>query len=335
MLVEQITFTGLNQVAVTSAEMSDALGQGQVLVAPTHVGICGSDLAVLDGRHPWTKPPVVTGHEVAAVVLDVGPGVSRVETGDRVVINPLHTCGVCPRCRQGAVNRCESAAVRGYRIPGAGVTRLVVTERELHRVPAHVPPEQACLAEPLAAAWHAATRAGDLAEVAVVGGGSIGQLVLGALRHRGAGRITVVEPDPGKRDLSLARGAVAAFAPERISAEARFTATFDCVSHQSTLDWSGRATIAGGTVVAVGVPAESVTIPLPRMQRYEIALLGSGLYVPAELDTAVDLIASKSVDVADLISGIYPLDRIGDAYARARAVDSVKVLVAMRHEQEA
>lgn len=334
MFVEQITFTGLDEVAITSAELPETPGHGRVLVAPSHVGICGSDLAVLGGRHPWTRPPVVTGHEVSAVVLDTGPGVSRVEVGERVVINPLQTCGVCRRCRQGAVNQCESAAVRGYRIPGAGVTRLIVGEQELHGVPAHVPPEQACLAEPLAAAWHAASRAGELDEVAVVGGGSIGQLLLGELRHRGANRVTVVEPDPGKRELSLARGAVAAFAPEQISAEPRFTATFDCVSRPSTLDWSGRATVAGGTIVAVGVPAESVAIALPRMQRYEIALLGSGLYVPADLDKAVDLIASKSVDVADLISGIYPLDRIGDAYARARAVDSVKVLVAMRHEEE-
>lgn len=327
--VRQISFTGVGRVAVTAAELRDGPGAGEVLVAVSHVGICGSDLAVLGGRHPWTRPPVVTGHEVSGQVLGTGPGVRRLGPGDRVVVNPLRSCGRCTRCRQGAVNQCESAAVRGYRLPGAAVTRLIVPERELHRVPAHVPADLACCAEPLAAAWHAASRASLLDDVAVIGAGSIGLLLLAALRQRGAARITVIEPVSGKRKLARARGADHAAAPGELSPEPRFTAVFDCVCEQATLDWAGQAAMAGGAVVAVGVPHGPVAIPLPRMQRYEVALLGSGLYTPADLDASIGLIASRAVDVAPLISGVYPLDRAPQAYARAGQPDSVKVLVAM------
>jgi 2-desacetyl-2-hydroxyethyl bacteriochlorophyllide A dehydrogenase len=327
--VSQITFTAIGQVTTTDADHPPAPGEEQVLVAPSHVGICGSDLAVLTGHHPWTRPPVVTGHEVAGWVLETGPGVRRVAPGDLVVVNPLQTCGTCPRCRAGAVNQCEDGAVRGYRRPGAGVTRLLLDENELHRVPPGMAPEHACLAEPLAAAWHAATRTDDLGEVAVIGAGSIGQLVLAALSHRRAGRIIVIEPEDGKRNLARACGADDAVPPGRLPATPRFTAVFDCVSRPATLEWAVGSTLAGGAVVTVGVPAAPVTMPLPRMQRYEIAQLGSGLYTPADLDTAVSLIASGQVDADPLISGVYPLGQVARAYARAQAADSVKVMVAM------
>lgn len=81
MNVSQITFTAIGQVTVTEGDGPGAPGEGQAVVAVSHVGICGSDLAVLAGHHPWTKPPVVTGHEVSGWVRETGagrgPGISR------------------------------------------------------------------------------------------------------------------------------------------------------------------------------------------------------------------------------------------------------------------
>ncbi len=332
MHVDQIAFTGIGEVEVTRGAVDPALGAGQVLVATSRVGICGSDLAVLTGHHPWTRPPVITGHEVAGRVLETGPGVRRVAAGDQVVLNPLRTCGECPRCRAGVVNQCEQGAVRGYRLPGAAVTRLVTDEAELHTVPAGVPAELACLAEPLAAAWHAATRVdvpGGLDEVAVIGCGSIGQLLLAALRHRGAGRVTVIEPEPGKRRLAAAQGADETAPPGMLPGTRRFSTVFDCVSRPDTLNWAVGATRPGGANVTVGVPPAPVAMPVPRMQRFEITQLGSGLYTPEDVDAAVHLIGSAAVDVGTLVTDVYPLDQAARAYARAQDPDSVKVMVAM------
>lgn len=209
------------------------------------------------------------------------------------------------------------------------MTRLIVKEGELHRVPASVEPEHACLAEPLAAAWHAATRTSELGDVAVIGAGSIGQLLLAALRHRGTGRLTAIEPDAGKRRLAVAQGTDEAVAPGVLPGTRRFTAVFDCVSRPETLEWAAHATLPGGALVTVGVPSAPVTMPLPRMQRYEITQYGSGLYTPEDVEVAIDLITSAKVDVGPLVTDMYPLHQAARAYARAQDADSVKVIIAM------
>lgn len=325
----QVAFTALDTVEVVDAESATPPGPHEVSLSTSYVGICGSDIAALTGRHPWFTPPLSTGHEVTGRVRAAGPDVTGLAVGDAVLLNPLVSCGECLRCRQGSVNQCESAAVRGYRVPGAAVTRLVVPAAELHRLPPELEPAEATLAEPLAAAWRAATRWDDLDSVAVIGAGSIGQLVLSSLLHRGARDVLVVEPDSRKRELALARGASVALHPDDAPGDPCRTAVFDCVGGQHTLDWATGATLGGGAVVMVGVPDTPRTVDLPRTQRFEIALLGSGLYTPSDVDTAIRLIAGRHIDVRPLISGVYPLERAPEAYRHARDPGTVKILVDM------
>ncbi|MQA11745.1 MAG: alcohol dehydrogenase catalytic domain-containing protein [Pseudonocardiaceae bacterium] len=328
-LARRIVFTALDTVDMVDTEVPSTPGPQDVVVETSHVGICGSDIAALAGRDPWFTPPLTTGHEVTGRVGSIGRDVTGLKPGDPVLLNPLVTCGACERCQRGTVNQCEAAAVRGYRIPGAAATRIAVSSGELHRLPPSLDLASATLAEPLAAAWRAATRWDELDRVAVIGAGSIGLLVLAALRHRGAGDVVVVEPDATKRDLALARGAGSAIPPGEPPTAARFTAVFDCVSSEHTLRWASAATLGGGAVVAVGVPDGPRAVELPRMQRFEIALLGSGLYTPSDVDTAIALIAEGVVDVRPLISGLYPLNRAAEAYQNARDPQTVKTLIEM------
>jgi len=168
-----------------------------VLLAPVYMGICGSDVHVLHGRHPFAEPPVVTGHEVVARVVETGPAVTAVAAGDLAVVNPLVWCGECARCRTGLVNQCANAAVRGFKVPGLARGRVVVDARYCHRVPAGLDAGTAVLTEPLAVGWHATGRAPVLDRVLVIGAGPVGLAVLWALRRRGAGAVTVVESFAG------------------------------------------------------------------------------------------------------------------------------------------
>ena len=181
-MIRQIVFEDLGKVAVREAPAPPAPSRNEVLLRPVFVGVCGTDLHVLHGTHPWIKPPVVTGHEMVARVEQVGPGVDDLKPGDAVVLDPLVPCGRCGRCRRGSFNTCESAAVFGFRVPGAARTRLVVERKQLHRVPEHLPLDSAVLAEPLAVGVHAATLWDDLDDVLVIGGGTIGLCVLAALK---------------------------------------------------------------------------------------------------------------------------------------------------------
>ncbi|HEX6443758.1 MAG TPA: alcohol dehydrogenase catalytic domain-containing protein [Streptosporangiales bacterium] len=300
---------------------------GEVLLAPVHMGICGSDVHVLHGRHPFARPPVVTGHEIVARVLDVGADVRRVAPGDAAVVNPLVWCGTCPRCRAGAVNQCAEAKVRGFRVPGLARARVAVDERYCHRVPDGVPTRVAVLTEPLAVAWHATARGGDLGRVLVIGAGPVGLAVLRALRWRGAGDVTVVEPVAGKRETAIGLGADRAVAPGALPAGLEVDTTFDCVAADTTLHTAGAVTVPGGTIVVVGVPDDDRSLPLPRLQRWEIDVRGTGLYVSADIEAALSRLGDDTDAAARLVTAEHPVTEAAAAFAAAEQPDHIKVLI--------
>lgn len=300
---------------------------GDVLLAPVHIGICGSDVHVLHGRHPFARPPVVTGHEVVARVLDTGPDVRRVGPGDVVVVNPLVWCGSCSRCLAGAVNQCADANVRGFKLPGLARARVVVDERYCHRVPTGLPTRVAVLTEPLAVGWHATGRGGELGRVLVIGAGPVGLAVLRALRWRGTGEVTVAEPVASKRKAAMALGATRALAPDDLPAGLEVDTTFDCVAVDTTLHTAGAATVPGGTVVVVGVPGEDRSLPLPRLQRWEIDVRGTGLYVPADIDAVLSRLVDDQDVAARLVTAEYPVPDAAAAFGAAEEPEHIKVLL--------
>ncbi|WP_296258064.1 MULTISPECIES: zinc-dependent alcohol dehydrogenase [unclassified Pseudomonas] len=331
MTIQQIMFDDLGSVRVAHSDIPLPAPQpGEVSVTPLYLGICGSDLHVLHGKHPWIKPPLVTGHEVVARVIDCADDVSGIAKGDLVALNPLVSCGQCRRCLQGQDNHCEQAKVIGFRLPGAGQTALNLNTRQLHRLPPQMDPRLASLVEPIAVGVHAAQRSDDLEEVLIIGGGTIGLCLLMALGARGAGRITILEPVASKRALALKLGAAAALPPDQLDGAARFTTVFDCVAAQSTLGLGSTATLGGGTLVVVGVPGSERYVNLPRLQRFEIDIHGSGMYIGADMERAIELIHNGSLDVSALITSIVDLKDAAEGYRLAAQPDSVKVLVRMQ-----
>lgn len=331
MSIQQIVFDDLGSVRVAHSDLPLApLQAGEVSVAPLYLGICGSDLHVLHGKHPWIKPPLVTGHEVVARITACAPGVENFSVGDLVALNPLVSCGQCRRCQQGLDNHCEQAKVIGFRLPGAGQTALNLHTRQLHRLPHSLDPQLASLVEPMAVGVHAAQRSDDLDEVLIIGGGTIGLCLLMALTARGAGNITLLEPVASKRELALQLGAAAAMAPEQLDPAARFTTVFDCVAAQPTLDMASTATLGGGTLVVVGVPGSERSLNLPRLQRFEIDIHGSGMYLGSDLERAIELLDSGRIKAQALISSVVELKDAAEGYRLAAQPDSIKVLVRMQ-----
>ncbi|WP_326823270.1 zinc-dependent alcohol dehydrogenase [Streptosporangium sp. NBC_01756] len=327
-------------VHVEAVPADPAGGPGDVLLAPVHLGICGSDVHVLRRSHPFVSPPVVTGHECVARVLATGPDVTSCAVGDLVVVNPLISCGTCDRCRAGAANQCASAKVLGFGLPGLARDRVVVAGRFCHRVPPGVPARTAVLTEPLAVGWHAAGRAPRPGRTLIIGGGPVGLAVLLALRTRGgAGHITLVEPVPAKRALAAAFGADEVVAPGELPSGLQVDTAFDCVAVAGTLATAATATVPGGTLVVVGVPAGDTSLPLARLQRWEIDVRGTGLYTDEDIAAVLEHLPSgpdapdsrdggdRLPDVTRLITAAYPVERAADAFAATGDPDQIKVLI--------
>lgn len=328
-MIKQIFFSAVGEVEVRDAAPPPAPEGAEVLVSPAFVGICGTDLHVLHGRYR-IKPPLVIGHEMAGVIDAVGPDVKQFAPGDHVTMHPVMHCGRCGPCLRGRFNICEQASVVGFHLPGAAQTKLLVQQSQLHKVPEGVSLRHAAFAEPLSVGVHAVTRANDLEDVLIIGGGTIGLCVLVAARAAGARRVTIIEPVQAKRELALHLGATDAVTPTEATPERHFTTCFDIVCNQATVRSAMTACASGGTIVMVGTAHGEPEFDLPRLQRYEITLRGSSIFMHADMQRALQLLQGGTFDPQAFVTHSRPLAEAVDAYAGAAKPDNVKTLIEMQ-----
>lgn len=329
-----IQFDGVDMVSITEESADRKLGSGEIRVAPQYIGICGSDLHVLAGKHPFAKAPTVPGHEMCAIITEIAPDVKNVNIGDHIVVDPIMACGNCRACRSGQPNLCEPPNVAGFRAPGFARTSHIVPAKNAHVAPKDVPWQILAFTEPATCARHAVGRLpnADREDVLMIGAGNIGLAILQALRIVGAGKITVIEPDPAKRLLAEKFGADRTVEPGKLTDE-RFTGVIDVVAAQGTLIEACTRVIAGGTIVVMGVPDGDRSIPLASMQRFERTLTSSGMYVPSDFDDAIAWLGDGRFDPRDLITDVFPIDQAAKAYERAKEPDSIKVLIHIGNEE--
>ena len=186
------------------------LGAGEVLVKIRYVGFCGSDLNTYLGRNPMVRMPVVPGHEVGAVIEEVGEGVpANLEKGMVVTLNPYTNCGHCASCRNGRYNACEHNETLGVQRQGVMCEYAVLPWQKI--IPAGDIPVRTCaLIEPMSVGFHAVARAGvtDSSYVMVIGCGMVG---LGAVMRASLRGAHVIAADIDDEKLALAREAGAAY----------------------------------------------------------------------------------------------------------------------------
>jgi threonine dehydrogenase-like Zn-dependent dehydrogenase len=335
-------------------------------VRPRLSGICGSDLATIDGKssryfEPIVSFPFVPGHEV----------VGDRDDGSRVVLEAVLGCvsrGIdppCPACAAGDVGRCERVAF-GDLEPGLQTgfccdtgggwsTLLVAHPNQLHDVADDLSDEAAVMVEPAACAVRAALAAGEGGVQVVLGSGTLGLLTIAALRHFGTpgtliataryphqkrlaeelGADVVVDPDEAHRAVRRATGAMVIGDTLTRGADA----VVDCVGSAETITTGIDVAGAGRTVVLCGMPG-TVSVDLTPLWHKEVALKGAYAYgqEPGRgrtFDLAFELV--READLGRLVSATYPLDRYKEALehaANAGSRGSVKIAFDLRNERE-
>lgn len=336
-----------------------------VEVRPRLAGICGSDLATIDGRssryfEPIVSFPFVPGHEV----------VGDLDDGSRAVLIPILDCAVrgiepqCPRCATGATNHCERIAF-GHLEPGLQTgycadtgggwsTRLVAHSSQLIAVPDDLDDESAVMVEPTACAVHAASVVATLdpASIGLIGSGTLGLTTLAALNHAhiAPNGIVATAKYPTQRSLALELGATRVVEPSELTRVARsatssfvlggtqltggFDVVVDCVGSEDSLADALSIVAPGGTVVVVGMPGH-VRVDLTSLWHRETALRGCYAYTRADFVTAMDLVTRA--ELGRLVTATYPLARYRDAIEHAAAAGrrgAVKIAFDLRHEKE-
>ncbi len=318
------------------------IGAGDILLRIKRIGVCGTDVHVNHGKHPFTPYPVIQGHEFSAIVEAVGEGVTKVKPGDLATARPQLVCGKCGPCRRGDYNICDSLKVEGFQAPGVARDLFVTVEERIIPLPETFTFEQGALVEPVSVAVHSTGRAGDLTgrNVVVVGAGPIGNLVAQLARCRGAKKVLItdlsdfrlkiatqckVDATCNPKNESLAEAAKKAFGDEG------FDVAFEAVGNEAALGSAIDAINKGGDIVVLGVFGESPRVDMSVVGDRELSLIGTLMYKHEDYQQAVELIAEGKVITEPLVTGHFPFEKYKDAYdfIDAQGDKSLKVMIDM------
>lgn len=302
------------------AEIPDPTpGPGELLVAVSRCGVCGSDLHGTDVLPPgW-----VLGHEIAGEIQALGPGVKGWQVGQRVVAFPLVGCGHCPACAAGRTHRCAGMQLVGFTRPGGYAELVTVGARETVPLPDSVSDADGALVEPLAVglAAYRATGLGPGRPLLVLGGGPVGLAVAAWARRLNVGPVVVSEPAPGRRRAAEQLGAVGVD-PTSDDPAAVFASltggpppvVVECTGAPGLVDAAMAAAADDARIVVAGV----CTIPDP-VTHLTGLLKGLTLhwvlyYDRAAFDAALALLADDRFDPAPLLTGTVGLDELPDRF---------------------
>lgn len=313
-------------------------GRGEVLVAPAAVGVCGSDVELLDGRRPpaYVRYPVIPGHEWAGHVVATGPGVTGLEPGTPVVAEGVRACGACDRCAEGRNNLCDGRyAETGFTHPGALAERLVVPAGLVHRLPPDRPIATAALIEPAACLATGLLEVGMPpagARLAVLGDGPLGLLAVALLRLTSPRELLLVGSRPLRTVRARQLGATATLFRDDVAASG--AGGYDLVM-ECTNAAAGAAAALGlarraGTVILLGISGAGQPAVDP-----DVVSLGhlrvQGVFASsrAAWRWLVSLYAGGLFDPMSVITHRYELVRAREAFdiLGDREAGAVKVLV--------
>ncbi len=302
----------------------------EVLIKVERIGVCGSDIHVYHGRHPYTGYPVVQGHEVSGVIAEAGAAVRGLEEGDRVVFMPQVTCGKCYPCRHGQYHICDQLKVMGFQTSGAAQEYFPIKAEMVLKVPETVTLDQAAMIEPVSVAVHALRRAGGVQDkkVVVLGAGTIGNLVAQAACASGAQAVMITDISEYKLEKArqcglkyaihtqkedLGKAILDHFGPDRADL------ILECVGVQETITQAVANARKGSTIVVVGVFGKKPEVDLGLVQDRELSLVGTLMYQKVDYERAIELVAGGKLCLDKMITHRFAFDQYLEAYQAIEA----------------
>lgn len=322
MLQQVMTAPGVIEFRETPRPIA---AEGQVLVRIMRIGICGSDIHVYHGKHPFTRYPVTQGHEVSGQIEAVGSGVEGLSVGQKVTIEPQVCCGHCYPCTHGKYNLCEELKVMGFQTTGTASEYFAVDAAKVTPLPETMSYDEGAMIEPLAVTVHAAKRFPELkgARVAILGCGPIGILLMQSCKALGAASVLVT--DVSDYRLSVARSVGADYAVntgetdmEQALRDAfgsdKADVIYDCAGSDITMGQAIRCARKGSTIVLVAVFSKMASVDLAVLNDHELELNTSMMYRHEDYVDAIRLVSEGKVQLRPLMSRHFAFRDYLEAY---------------------
>ena len=298
---------------------------GEVLIRIMKIGVCGSDIHVWHGKHPFTSYPVTQGHEVSGEIAALGAGVENLEVGQKVTIQPQVVCGKCYPCRHGKYNLCETLKVMGFQTTGVASEYFAVDAAKVTPLPQEMSFDEGAMIEPLAVAVHAVRKFGDMQgmRVAVLGAGPIGILVAQAAKGMGAESVLITDISDlrlekarqcgvdfcvNTREADFGEALVSSFGPDKADV------IYDCAGNNVTMGQAIRCARKGSTIILVAVFAGMAEVDLAVLNDHELDLNTTMMYRNEDYLEAIELVRAGKVDLKPLISKHFAFRDSAEAY---------------------
>lgn len=289
--------------------------ENQVLVEMVRIGICGSDIQVYYGKHPYTSYPVVQGHEVSGIIKKIGLGVLKFKVGDKVTIQPQVVCGKCYPCTHGRYNICDNLKVMGFQTTGMASEYFAVDAEKVIKLPDNINYDQGAMIEPLAVAVHALNRAeGGVKgkKILVLGAGPIGNLVAQTAKGMEAKSVMITDLSDYRIDIARECGIdycvnsntqdLKTVLKEKFGTREKADLILECVGINATIDQVIEVARKGTDIIVVGVFGDKPTIDLGLIQDRELRLIGTLMYQENDWKKAIKLIKTEKINLEPLIS---------------------------------
>ena len=314
--------------------------ENEILVKIKRIGICGSDIHVYHGKHPFTSYPVTQGHEVSGVVWKVGKNVSSFKKGEKVTIEPQVFCGQCYPCRHGKYNLCEKLKVMGFQTTGTASEYFAVDQSKVTHLPQTMSYNQGAMIEPLAVTIHAAQRFDEMegANVAIIGAGPIGILLMQSCKALGAKSVLITDISSGR--LTLAKTCGADFAEntklrdfgdvlESCFGSDKADVIFDCAGNDISMGQAIKYARKGSKIVLVAVYAGMANVDLAVLNDHELDLDTSMMYRHDDYVKAIELVNEGKIKLEPLMSKHFKFEEYLEAYEYidANREQTMKVII--------
>ena len=338
------TYISKNKFELIQKDKPEILDNRDAVVKITLSSICSSDLHIKHGAVPRAVPGITVGHEMVGIVEKTGSGVTHVKPGDRVTVNVETFCGECFFCKNGFVNNCtdkNGGWALGCRIDGgqAEYVRVPFADTALNKIPDSVSDEQALFVGDILATGFWATRISEITPddtVFIIGAGPTGICTLLCVMLKNPKQVIVCEKDPNRIQfikehypniLTVSPEAAEEFVIAH-SEHGGADVVIEAAGTDATFELAWKCARPNAIVTVVALYDKPQVLPLPDMYGKNLTFKTGGVD-GCDCEEVLQLIQQGKIDTTPLITHVYPLEKIADAYDlfENRGKDVMKIAV--------
>ncbi len=297
----------------------------EVRIRVLQIGICGSDIHVWHGQHPFTDYPIIQGHEFVGFIDAIGEAVNsqKFSLGRLATAMPQIICGKCNPCKQERYNICENLKVRGFQADGCGQDFFVADAEHVFVLPDDFSLNQGAFMEPTAVAAHVIKRLDLVKEknIIVTGAGTIGNLIAQVMQLYGANILLLdieeqrlkIAQQCGIKNVGNVKDQSLAYWVRKYFGRKGFSIAIEASGAEAALQSMIPAIEKGGTLLLVGVYAHPVTLDMARASEHELTIKGSMMYWKEDWERALKYL-KKDINIEPLITHNFLFEEWEKAY---------------------